>query len=56
MDAISITPVTQPLSSAQCRHGEMLKPESTALIGPILARRLNELEDQQAQGQTNAVR
>ena len=39
-----------------CRHGEMLKPEPTAIIGSILACQLNELEDQQAQGQTNAVR
>ncbi|WXK35240.1 amino acid adenylation domain-containing protein (plasmid) [Mycetohabitans rhizoxinica] len=39
-----------------CSHGAMLKPESTAFIGPILARKLNELENQQAQGQANAVR
>jgi thioesterase domain-containing protein/aryl carrier-like protein len=42
--------------NVHCIHGEMLKPEPTALIGPILARKLNELENQQAQGQTNAVR
>ncbi|WP_422393457.1 alpha/beta fold hydrolase [Mycetohabitans endofungorum] len=42
--------------NVHCSHGEMLKPESTALIGPILARKLNELENQQTQGQTNAVR
>jgi thioesterase domain-containing protein len=42
--------------NVHCSHGEMLKPESTALIGPILARKLNELENQQAQGQANAVR
>jgi amino acid adenylation domain-containing protein len=42
--------------NVHCSHGEMLKPESTALIGPILARKLNELENQQAQGQTNAGR
>ncbi|WP_338925843.1 amino acid adenylation domain-containing protein [Mycetohabitans endofungorum] len=42
--------------NVHCSHGAMLKPESTALIGPILARKLNELENQQAQGQTNAVR
>ncbi|MCG1048400.1 non-ribosomal peptide synthetase [Mycetohabitans rhizoxinica] len=42
--------------NVHCSHGEMFKPESTALIGPILARKLNELENQQAQGQTNAVR
>ncbi|WP_338927353.1 amino acid adenylation domain-containing protein [Mycetohabitans endofungorum] len=27
--------------NVHCSHGEMLKPESTALIGPILARKLN---------------
>ncbi|SIT67630.1 amino acid adenylation domain-containing protein [Burkholderia sp. b14] len=42
--------------NVHCSHGAMLKPEATALIGPILARKLNELEHQQAQGQTNAVR
>ncbi|MCG1055446.1 alpha/beta fold hydrolase, partial [Mycetohabitans sp. B5] len=42
--------------NVHCSHGAMLKPESTAFIGPILARKLNELENQQAQGQVNAVR
>ncbi|WP_235091592.1 MULTISPECIES: alpha/beta fold hydrolase [Mycetohabitans] len=31
-----------------CIHSTMLKPESKALIGPVLARKLNELEHQQA--------
>jgi amino acid adenylation domain-containing protein len=42
--------------NVHCSHGAMLKPEPTALIGPILARKLDELENQQAQGQTNALR
>ncbi|PPB81010.1 non-ribosomal peptide synthetase [Mycetohabitans endofungorum] len=42
--------------NVHCSHGAMLKPEPMAIIGPILARKLNELENQQTQGQTNAVR
>jgi thioesterase domain-containing protein/acyl carrier protein len=38
-----------------CDHVEMLKPESTSIMGPILARKLDQLQSKQAQGNQDVV-